>query len=52
MANTTTVGVDVNVKTNVAGSIGELKALKKQLKETAAGSAEFKNLTNQIDFIF
>ena len=49
MANTTTVGVDVNVKTNVAGSIGELKALKKQLKETAAGSAEFKNLTNQID---
>lgn len=48
MANTT-VGVDVNVKTNVAGSIGELKALKKQLKETAAGSAEFKNLTNQID---
>lgn len=49
MANTTTVGVDVNVKTNVAGSIGELKALKKQLKETAAGSAEFKNLANQID---
>lgn len=48
MANTT-VGVDVNVKTNVAGSIGELKALKKQLKETAAGSAEFKNLSNQID---
>jgi hypothetical protein len=48
MANTT-VGVDVNVKTNVAGSIGELKALKKQLKETAAGSAEFKNLANQID---
>ena len=48
MANTT-VGVDINVKTNVAGSIGELKALKKQLKETAAGSAEFKNLANQID---
>lgn len=48
MANTT-VGVDVNIKTNVAGSIGELKALKKQLKETAAGSDEFKKLTNQID---
>jgi len=48
MANTT-VGVDVNVKTNVAGSIGELKALKKQLKETAAGSADFKRLTNEIN---
>ncbi len=48
MANET-VGVDINIKTNVAGSIGELKALKKQLKETAAGSDEFKKLTNQID---
>lgn len=48
MANET-VGVNVNIKTNVAGSIGELKALKKQLKETAAGSDEFKKLTNQID---
>jgi len=48
MANTT-VGVDVNVKTNVAGSIGELKALKKELKETAAGSADFKRLTNEIN---
>jgi hypothetical protein len=48
MANTT-VGVDVNVKTNVKGSIGELKALKKQLKETAAGSEDFKRLTNEID---
>lgn len=48
MANTT-VGVDINVKTNVKGSIGELKALKKQLKETAAGSEEFKRLTNEID---
>lgn len=28
MANET-VGVDINIKTNVAGSIGELKALKK-----------------------
>lgn len=49
MANTTKVGVDVNIKTNVAGSIGELKALKKQLKETAAGSEDFKRLTNEID---
>ena len=48
MANET-VGVNVNIKTNVAGSIGELKALKKQLKETAAGSDDFVKLTNQID---
>lgn len=48
MANET-IGVDINVKTNVKGSIGELKALKKQLKETAAGSEEFKRLTNEID---
>jgi len=48
MANET-VGVDINIKTNVAGSIGELKALKKELRETAAGSDEFKKLTNQID---
>jgi len=48
MANET-VGVNVNIKTNVAGSIGELKALKKQLKETAVGSDEFVKLTNQID---
>jgi len=47
MANTT-VGVDVNIKTNVAGSIGELKALKKQLKETAAGSDDFKKLSAEI----
>lgn len=32
-----------------AGSIAELKELKKQLKNTAAGSEEFKNLYNQID---
>ena len=34
MANET-VGVNVNIKTNVAGSIGELKALKKELKPEA-----------------
>jgi len=43
------VGVDINVKTNVEGSIGQLKALKKQLKDTAAGSEEFKRLTNEIN---
>lgn len=43
------VGVDINVKTNVEGSIGQLKALKKQLRDTAAGSDEFKKLTGQID---
>jgi hypothetical protein len=32
-----------------AGSIAELKELKKQLKNTAAGSEEFKTLFNQID---
>lgn len=48
MANET-VGVNINVKTNVQGSIGELKALKKQLKETAAGSEDFKRLSNEID---
>lgn len=31
------------------GSIAQLKELKKQLKNTAAGSEEFKNLFNQID---
>ena len=48
MANET-VGININVKTNVEGSIGQLKALKKQLKDTAAGSDEFKKLTGQID---
>lgn len=48
MANET-VGVDINIKTNVEGSIGQLKALKKQLRDTAAGSDEFKKLTGQID---
>jgi hypothetical protein len=43
------VEVDIEVKSNVKGSIAELKELKKQLKETAAGSAEFKRLANEID---
>lgn len=44
-----TVEVDLQVKSNIQGSISELKALKRQLKDTAAGSAEFKALYNQID---
>ena len=43
------VKVKVDVETNVEQSIAGLKQLKKQLKETAAGSAEFKRLVNEID---
>ena len=41
--------VEIDVKSNLEGSIAELKELKKQLKQTAAGSEEFKKLYNQID---
>ena len=41
------VAAEIEVKT--ANSIADLKALKKQLKDTAAGSDEFKKLYNQID---
>lgn len=44
-----TVEVDLQVNSNIQGSIAELKALKRQLKDTAAGSTEFKALYNQID---
>jgi len=43
------VKVKVDVETNVEESIAGLKALKRQLKDTAAGSAEFKRLANEID---
>jgi len=43
------IKVEVDVETNAEGSIAQLKELKKQLKETAAGSAEFKKLANEID---
>jgi hypothetical protein len=43
------VKVKIDVEANTEGSIAELKALKKQLKETAAGSEEFKKIYNQID---
>lgn len=41
--------VNLEIKSNIEGSISELKALKRQLRDTAAGSAEFKALYNQID---
>jgi hypothetical protein len=43
------VEVEIDVKSNVDGSIAQLKELKLQLKKTAAGSEEFKKLYNQID---
>jgi len=43
------IKVKVDVETNAEGSIAQLKELKKQLKQTAAGSEEFKKLYNQID---
>jgi len=43
------VNVDINVNAKTEGSMAQLRELKKQLKETAAGSAEFKSLYNQID---
>ena len=43
------VKVKIDVETNVEESIAGLKALKRQLKDTAAGSAEFKKLANDID---
>ena len=41
--------VNLEIKSNIEGSISELKALKRQLRDTAAGSEEFKKLYNQID---
>ena len=43
------VEIDIEVNSNVGSSIKDLKELKRQLKETAAGSAEFKRLANEID---
>jgi hypothetical protein len=43
------IKVQVDVETNVEQSIAGLKELKKQLKETAAGSADFKRLVGEID---
>lgn len=43
------VQINVDVNTNVEESIAGLKALKRQLKETAAGSEDFKRIVGQID---
>jgi hypothetical protein len=43
------VEIEIDVNSNLEGSIAELKELKKQLKQTAAGSDEFKKIFNQID---
>lgn len=43
-----TVEVDLNVKSNIEPTIANLKALKRQLKETAAGSDEFNRISMQI----
>jgi hypothetical protein len=41
--------VEIEVDVVTEGSMAQLKELKKQLKQTAAGSEEFKKLYNQID---
>jgi chemotaxis protein histidine kinase CheA len=41
--------IELEVKSNLGESISDLKALKRQLKDTAAGSEEFKKIFNQID---
>ena len=48
MAKKLEVDIEVNTK-SVEGSIAQLRELKKQLKNTAAGSKDFKDLVNQID---
>ena len=43
------IKVKVDVQTNTEDSIAQLKALKRELKNAAAGSEEFKKIYNQID---
>jgi chemotaxis protein histidine kinase CheA len=43
------VEVDLQVNSNIEGSISQLKALKKELKNAAVGSEDFKKIYNQID---
>jgi hypothetical protein len=45
------IDVEVDIQTNIEPSLAQLRELKKQLKETAAGSQEFINLQRQIDDI-
>jgi hypothetical protein len=42
------IKVKVDVEANTANTIANLKALKRQLKETAAGSDEFKRISQEI----
>lgn len=44
-----TVEVDLQVNNNINGSIAQLKALKRELKNTTVGTEEFKRLYNEID---
>lgn len=44
-----TVEVDLQVNSNIEGSIAQLKQLKRELKNTAVGTEEFKRLYNEID---
>jgi len=43
------IEVDINVNNNIGGSIAQLKQLKRELKNTAVGTEEFKKLYNEID---
>lgn len=43
------IEVDINVNNNIGGSIAQLKQLKRELKNTAVGTEEFKRLYNEID---
>lgn len=49
MAEKKKIEIDIDIESNVEPSLKQLRELKKQLKETAAGSAEFKKLSNEID---
>ncbi len=43
------IEVDLEVNSNLDGSVAQLKALKKELRNVAVGSEEFKRLYNEID---
>jgi hypothetical protein len=43
-----TIEVDLNIKTDIEPTIQNLRALKRQLRETAAGSEEFNKISAQI----
>ena len=43
------IEVDIEVNSNIEPTLKQLRELKRQLRETAAGSQEFINLQRQID---